>query len=137
MAGCCSGSESKSQTDTISKLAKAALMIDDSLHVTESAAKKISSFIQSEGLDASELGLRVRVQGGGCSGFFYEMELDRPCESDRVFAIGESRVIVDAESLEYLAGSSIDYVESVQGSGFTISNPNVSHSCGCGNSFAV
>ena len=137
MAGCCNGSGSRSQTDSMSKLIRAAQMVDDSVHITERAAKKIASFIQSEGLDISELGLRVRVQGGGCSGMFYEMELDRPRESDRVFATGESRIIVDAESLVYLAGSSIDYVESVKGSGFTINNPNVSHSCGCGNSFAV
>lgn len=104
--------------------------------VTDNAVTKIKDLIQSEG--DPELFLRMGVRPGGCSGFSYEMffdsELDE--EGDIVEEYGDIRVVVDDQSVEMLRGSTLDYQEGLMGAGFAINNPNVSRSCGCGNSFS-
>jgi iron-sulfur cluster assembly accessory protein len=93
------------------------------------------------GAGAQGKALRVAVEGGGCSGFQYQIELDEPGEGDLVIegtggGAGE-RVIVDEVSLPFLGGATIDYTEELVGSRFTIENPNASSSCGCGVSFSM
>ena len=104
--------------------------------LTDFAAEKVSQFLatQSAGEDA---GLRVGVRGGGCSGFQYALALDERREEDAVFEDHGICVIVDPASLQYVDGSTVDFTESFQGSGFEVSNPNVVASCGCGSSFRV
>ena len=104
--------------------------------VTEIAAEKVRAFVN--GQDAQgEIGLRVGVRGGGCSGFQYALALDEQREGDQVFDSGGIRVLVDQASLRYVDGSTVDYTENFMGSGFEVSNPNVVASCGCGSSFRV
>ena len=89
-------------------------------------------------LDARvEIGLRVGVRGGGCSGFQYALALDEKHDDDHVFEASGISVLVDPASLRYVDGSTVDFTESFQGSGFEVSNPNVVASCGCGSSFRV
>jgi len=75
--------------------------------------------------------LRVRVVGGGCSGLSYEMEFDHPQAADQVFETNGVKVLVDPQSYTYLAGSEIDYIDSLQGAGFSLKNPNPKADCGC------
>jgi iron-sulfur cluster assembly accessory protein len=105
--------------------------------VTDAAAGKIRELLESEG-DAS-LALRMAVRPGGCSGFSYEMFFDAEIESDDIveqFDDGNVRVVVDPQSVEHLRGSVLDYKDGLMGAGFAINNPNVTRSCGCGNSFS-
>jgi len=82
--------------------------------------------------------LRVAVVGGGCSGFQYHMAFDNASNgTDRVFDFDGLKVFVDQMSLMYLGGVQIDYVETLEGSGFKFNNPNVKSTCGCGSSFSV
>ncbi|MEM6480329.1 MAG: iron-sulfur cluster assembly accessory protein [Pseudomonadota bacterium] len=81
--------------------------------------------------------LRVAVEGGGCSGFQYEIKLDTPAEDDLVLKGDGEAVVVDAVSLPFLAGATIDFTEELIGAKFTIDNPNASSSCGCGTSFSI
>jgi len=106
------------------------------VEVTEKASEKIKEYIANEDKGAG-FGLRVRVQPGGCSGFQYELELDEIRESDNTFGAETGLVCVDEISMPYLKGSKLDYIESINGSGFDISNPNAQSSCGCGSSFGV
>lgn len=104
------------------------------LTLTDSASKKIGEIIV--GQTQPMVGLRVFVQKGGCSGFSYGMALAEKVEDgDWVGEFGGVKVLVDAESAPVLDGVRIDYVESLQGSGFSIHNPKAVRSCGCGNSF--
>jgi len=108
------------------------------LTITEAAAAEIKKFIESENLSPEQVGLRVRVIPGGCSGFQYDLALDEAPESgDEVLEIQGIRVFVDPLSKRYLNGVEIDYVRSVMGSGFTFRNPNARGTCGCGSSFTV
>src|SRR5436309_15120473 len=103
--------------------------------VTESAAAKIKQ-LMSEEEDVNVL--RVAIQGGGCSGFQYGLGFDRgPVEGDVEFEAFGVPVVVDPFSAPYLAGAEVDYVDSIQQSGFAINNPNAVSSCGCGHSFQV
>ena len=104
--------------------------------ITTDAAKKIKSIIDEE--DPS-LKLRVFVQGGGCTGFQYGFSLEElpPAEDDFVFDKDGISVIIDSVSLQYLNESELDYTQSLAGANFTIRNPNVKATCGCGSSFAV
>jgi iron-sulfur cluster assembly accessory protein len=103
--------------------------------VTESAAEKIKQ-LMSEETDVSVL--RVAIQGGGCSGFQYGLGFDRgAADGDLEFVAHGIQVVVDPFSAPYLQGAEIDYVDSIQSSGFAINNPNASSSCGCGHSFQV
>jgi iron-sulfur cluster assembly accessory protein len=81
--------------------------------------------------------LRVAVEGGGCSGFQYEIKLDQPASDDLVLEGEGERVVVDSVSLPFLAGATIDFTEELIGARFVIENPNASSSCGCGISFSM
>jgi iron-sulfur cluster assembly accessory protein len=104
------------------------------VRLTDAAAAKLRELTVDE--QNPEIGLRVYVYGGGCSGFRYGMMLDdQPTPDDaRIESLG-LRVYVDAESRQYLAGSEIDYVDTTMGAGFTVNNPNSVAACGCGSSF--
>ncbi len=81
--------------------------------------------------------LRVAVEGGGCSGFQYEIKLDEPAGDDLVLEADGEKVVVDPVSLPFLAGATIDFSDELIGARFTIENPNASSSCGCGTSFSM
>jgi len=103
--------------------------------VTETAAAKVKQLVEAEG--NLELALRVAVRPGGCSGLSYEMFFDSEFNTDDEKAeFGGIKVVVDSASAQYLAGASLDYKEGLMGAGFTINNPNVNRSCGCGQSFS-
>ena len=103
--------------------------------LTESAADKVRSLIESEG--DSELSLRVAVRPGGCSGFSYEMFFDSDIASDDIKQdVNGVRVVVDPSSAEMLTGAILDFKDGLQGAGFAIENPNAQRSCGCGKSFS-
>ena len=104
--------------------------------LTDSATVKVRQLLADEG--AEDLALRVAVRPGGCSGFSYEMFFDSEVETgDIVEEFDEGvRVVVDPQSVEHLRGSVLDYKDGLMGAGFAINNPNVTRSCGCGNSFS-
>lgn len=113
-----------------------AAVVDRTIHLTENAAKRIKKLQAMEGRD--DLMLRLTVSGGGCSGFSYSFALDDICnEDDRTFAYHGVTVVVDDASLDLLAGSTVDFVEDLVGSAFSIKNPNATSTCGCGSSFSV
>ena len=89
------------------------------------------------GASAEGKALRVAVEGGGCSGFQYEIELDEPREDDLVLEGAGQKVVVDAVSLPFLADAVIDFTEELIGARFVIQNPNATSSCGCGTSFSM
>ncbi len=102
------------------------------VHVTDKAAAKIKETCQSNHKQA----LRISVKPGGCSGFSYAMELDDQADEQDVVIVEKGvSVYIDQASMAKLNGATVDYVESLQASGFKISNPEASHSCGCGKSF--
>lgn len=104
--------------------------------ITPVAASKVNEIRDAEAIEAS-MALRLRVVGGGCAGFSYDLYFDEPAEVDRQFEIQGVKVVVDEMSLMYLVGTEIDYVEGLQGAGFKFNNPNVKTTCGCGSSFSV
>jgi iron-sulfur cluster assembly accessory protein len=109
-----------------------------SLVLSGRAAEEVQKFITQEKVPAETAGLRVSVLPGGCSGFKYSLNIEeRPLEDDMVAEVNGVRVFVDGFSAQYLTGVAIDYVTSMQGSGFTFSNPNASGGCGCGSSFTA
>lgn len=81
--------------------------------------------------------LRIAVEGGGCSGFQYDIRLDTPAEDDLVLEGNGERVVVDSVSLPFLAGATIDFSDELIGARFVIDNPNATASCGCGTSFSI
>jgi iron-sulfur cluster assembly accessory protein len=97
--------------------------------LTESAATKVADLLKTQA--NPEEGLRVRVVGGGCSGLSYQLEFDEPQAADQVFETHGVKVLVDPQSHVYLDGSEIDYLDSQQGAGFSLKNPNPKASCGC------
>jgi iron-sulfur cluster assembly protein len=105
--------------------------------LTDIAAEKVRTFIASQETANGNVGLRVGVRGGGCSGFQYALALDELHEDALVFDAQGIRVIVDPASLQYVDGSTVDYTESLMGAGFEVQNPNVVASCGCGSSFRI
>jgi iron-sulfur cluster assembly protein len=105
--------------------------------LTDIAAEKVRTFIASQETANGNVGLRVGVRGGGCSGFQYALALDERHDDDHVFDAQGIRVIVDPASLQYVDGSTVDYTESLMGAGFEVQNPNVVASCGCGSSFRI
>ena len=106
------------------------------LKLSPIAATKVQEFLEQNG--RPDAGLRVRVEGGGCSGFQYQLALDdKAAEGDEVFKHGSIKLFVDPRSYLYLDGTEIDYVEDIMGSGFRFNNPNATGSCGCGESFQV
>ena len=108
------------------------------LTVTPVAGVEVKKFMDAESVAYHAGGLRVSVQPGGCSGFKYGLLIeDAPAEDDLVLDQGEFRVFVDPFSAQYISGVVIDYVSSMQGSGFTFKNPNATGGCGCGSSFSA
>ena len=104
---------------------------------TDVGAQKVQEFLASQGEVAASAGLRVGVKGGGCSGFQYQLAFDEQRTGDVVFESHGLKLLIDAESLPFVRGSTIDYEESLQGAGFKVNNPNVVAACGCGSSFRV
>jgi iron-sulfur cluster assembly accessory protein len=103
--------------------------------VTDRAARKIGEILSREPAGTM---LRVSVEGGGCSGFQYKFDTERSREdSDAVIEKSGATVLIDPTSLDYMAGSEIDYVDDLIGSSFKINNPKATASCGCGTSFAL
>ncbi|MEZ4381233.1 MAG: iron-sulfur cluster insertion protein ErpA [Nannocystaceae bacterium] len=133
---------SEPQTEvTTTKPAPAPAPIDDpamvgALGMTEVAAAKVQEIRDAEDIEAS-YGLRVKVMGGGCAGFQYDLYFDEPAEGDNVFEVQGVQLLCDQMSFMYLMGTTIDYVEGLQGAGFKFNNPNTTGSCGCGSSFSV
>jgi len=107
------------------------------VHVTEKAVARIRAVLAKENISPTEGGLRLGVQGGGCSGLSYNIRFDtHPRERDRVFQFGDVRVFVDPKSFIYLHGMVLDYEETLMRQGFVFQNPNAKKSCGCGTSFS-
>ena len=102
--------------------------------LTDKAATKVKELMNGQA-EAGTASLRVAVRGGGCSGFQYALAFDEQRDGDQVFEHQDIRLLVDTESLPFVDGSEVDYVESLQGAGFAVNNPNVVASCGCGQSF--
>ena len=106
------------------------------ISITALAADKVKEIAESEGLQGQ--GLRLRVIGGGCAGFQYDLYFeDKPTDMDERFESNGVDLFVDPLSFQYLDGTEIDYVEGAHGSGFKFGNPNVTATCGCGSSFQV
>jgi iron-sulfur cluster assembly accessory protein len=106
------------------------------INVSSAAASKISELLADEGKAGS--GLRVFVQGGGCSGFQYGLMIEESGGvGDQVYESNGVRLFVDPVSISYLKGAEVDFVDTVTGGGFTIKNPNATSTCGCGQSFSV
>jgi iron-sulfur cluster assembly accessory protein len=105
--------------------------------LTEQAVAMVKTAMERESL-GPEYALRVGVVGGGCSGFSYAMSFDnQPKPDDTVTEVGDIRVLVDAASVEYLQGTTLDYVSGLHGAGFTFENPKAQRTCGCGSSFSA
>lgn len=108
---------------------------DMPLKVTEKAIEMAKKAIQEEGLENH--GLRIAVQGGGCSGLQYTLDFsDTARPGDSVFKVDGLDIYVDMASLQYLKGAEVDYVSGLNGTGFKFSNPNATRTCGCGHSFS-
>ena len=106
-----------------------------SITMTERAARRIGEILKAEAAGAM---LRVSVQGGGCSGFQYKFDIERAKADDDVAVKRDgATVLVDSVSLQYLAGSEIDYVDDLIGASFKVNNPQAKASCGCGTSFTL
>ncbi len=112
--------------------------IETSINVTEAAAGKIAQLLNEE--KTTEAGLRVFVQGGGCSGFQYGLMIEDgagDADADQIFESNGVKLFVDPISIRYLNGAEVDFVDNLTGGGFTIKNPNAKSTCGCGSSFGV
>ena len=108
------------------------------IHLTEKAASKIRQLLTKDGVPAESGGLRVGVQGGGCSGLSYAMRLETQArDRDKVFEEHGARLFVDPKSFLYLNDTTLDYEESLMREGFAFQNPNAARSCGCGSSFTA
>ena len=122
------------ETQTITP--EAPVHVDTLINVTEAAAGKIRELLSEEG--KAESGLRVFVQGGGCSGFQYGLMIEEGGgTADQVYESNGVRLFVDPVSIAYLKGAEVDFVDTVTGGGFTIKNPNATSTCGCGSSFSA
>lgn len=106
------------------------------ISMTDKAAKAAALFIK--GSDNPSGGLRIAITGGGCSGYTYNLSIEtEPTAEDMVIEHGKIKVFLDPASAPLLDGTTIDFAESLEGSGFTFINPNASASCGCGKSFSA
>ena len=106
------------------------------IKLTDKAATKIKELL-GEQQNGTEQALRVAVRGGGCSGFQYALAFDSPKEDDHRFENQGVAVVVDKPSMQFVFGSEVDWVDGLQGAGFSVNNPNVVAACGCGSSFQV
>ena len=108
------------------------------IHLTERAAQKIRALLEKEGVPPEVGGLRVGVQGGGCSGLSYAMRLDtQPRDRDKIFEEHGARIFVDPKSFLYLSGTTLEYEQTLMREGFIFQNPNAARNCGCGSSFTA
>jgi iron-sulfur cluster assembly protein len=106
------------------------------IQLTENAVAKVKEILETQ--DPKPQGLRISVVGGGCSGFSYSMAFENtPSMLDKTYDYSGLKVFIDQASLLYLDGASVDYVETLEGSGFKFDNPNVKSTCGCGSSFSA
>jgi iron-sulfur cluster insertion protein len=106
------------------------------IELTSKAAEKVKEIREAEGL--GEQGLRLRVIGGGCSGFTYDLYFeDETNDMDQVFESEGIKLYVDMMSYQYLENTTIDYVEGLHGAGFKFNNPTAKSTCGCGSSFSA
>ncbi len=106
------------------------------VNLTETAVGKVREILDTQ--EPKPAGLRISVVGGGCSGFSYSMAFENtPNVLDKTYNYGGLKVFIDQASLLYLDGAQVDYVESLEGSGFKFNNPQVKSTCGCGSSFSV
>lgn len=105
------------------------------VNLTDNAVEKVGELIAAEGEQG--LALRMAVRPGGCSGFSYELFFDSQIEEGDIVEEfgGEVRVVVDPQSADMIRGSTLDFKDGLMGAGFSIDNPNVNRTCGCGNSF--
>jgi iron-sulfur cluster assembly accessory protein len=109
---------------------------DNMVQITERAIGKVKEIMGSQ--DPSPSGLRISVVGGGCSGFSYSMAFENtPNILDKTYTYDGLKIFVDQASLLYLDGAEVDFVETLEGSGFKFNNPQVKSTCGCGSSFQV
>ena len=107
------------------------------IEITDKALAKVRAALAKEGISPEQGGVRLGVQGGGCSGLSYNVRFDtQPRERDRVFQYGDIRVFVDPKSFIYLHGMVLDYQETLMQQQFVFVNPNAKKSCGCGTSFS-
>jgi iron-sulfur cluster insertion protein len=124
------------QTQTQTPVVPSPVLTPSVITVTEAAASKIKDLLAEEGKFDS--GLRVFVQGGGCSGFQYGLMIEENTGvGDQTFESNGIKLYVDPVSLSYLKGAEVDFVDTITGGGFTIKNPNATSTCGCGSSFNV
>ncbi|HJX96399.1 MAG TPA: iron-sulfur cluster assembly accessory protein [Candidatus Acidoferrum sp.] len=108
------------------------------ISLSERAAKKIRELLEKEGVAPEKGGLRVGIQGGGCSGLSYAMRLDTQArDRDKVFEEFGARLFVDPKSFLYLNGTTLEYEETLMRQGFVFQNPNAARNCGCGSSFTA
>jgi len=106
------------------------------IQLTEKAVAKVYEILDTQ--EPKPAGLRISVVGGGCSGFSYSMAFENsPTMMDKTLNYEGLKVFVDQASLIYLEGAEVDYVETLEGSGFKFNNPNVKSTCGCGSSFSA
>jgi iron-sulfur cluster assembly protein len=106
------------------------------VQLTETAVSKVREILDTQ--DPKPAGLRIAVVGGGCSGFSYSMAFENtPNMLDKTYNFSGLKVFIDQASLLYLDGAEVDFVETLEGSGFKFNNPNVKNTCGCGSSFSV
>lgn len=106
------------------------------VQLTETAVSKVKEILDTQ--EPRPAGLRIAVVGGGCSGFSYSMAFENtPNMLDKTYSFDNLKVFIDQASLLYLDGAEVDYVETLEGSGFKFNNPNVKSTCGCGSSFSV
>ena len=107
------------------------------IELTDKGAEKVREFLASQSDPNATAGLRVGVRGGGCSGFQYMLAFDEERDGDTVVESRGIRLLVDTASAPYVRGATVDFVDSLQGAGFKVDNPNVVAACGCGSSFRV
>ena len=106
------------------------------ISMTERALREVAKIFEDE-QSGADVGLRISVQSGGCSGLSYEMDFAPKCAGDLVVDLKAIQVFLDAKSSVYLRGTTIDYEGGLRGKGFVFSNPNASKTCSCGDSFGV
>lgn len=114
-----------------------ALHLGVMISLTDLGADKVREYLTAQNADIAVAGLRVGVKGGGCSGFQYQLAFDEQRDGDNIFEDHGLKILVDTESLPYVDGSTIDFVDALTGAGFKVENPNVVAACGCGSSFKV
>ncbi len=105
------------------------------INITQSAIEEAKRLLTKQG--KPELGLRVGVQGGGCSGLSYKLGFDQPKQGDQIQELNGVKVLVDPKSDLYLEGTTLDFVDGLEGRGFKFLNPQAKKTCGCGESFSV